>query len=128
MPVPTAATNGLNLLVNPKFWRSLTYAQRRGLLTHECLHVVFGHSYRLPDADPEQSNQSFDYVINLLVEEVGPAINAALPKDGLINHRFKGWSEERVSRRTLRDEAAHWRATRWRRWTGPARLRKRTRW
>ncbi len=45
--VPTAGVNisgiSYNLLVNPKFWDTLTPEQKKGILKHELLHIGFFH-------------------------------------------------------------------------------------
>ena len=45
--VPTAATDGVYVYINPDFWRSLpTDGQRAFLLAHEVSHIIFRHPQR----------------------------------------------------------------------------------
>jgi len=45
--VPTAATDGVYVYINPDFWRSLpTDGQRALLLAHEVSHIIFRHPQR----------------------------------------------------------------------------------
>jgi len=39
--VPTAGTNGISLVINPDWFKSMTPEQRIGLLAHEAWHVCF---------------------------------------------------------------------------------------
>ena len=81
--VPTAATDGRNLYVNPKFFKGLTPKQRVGVMAHEVLHVVHRHPARGkgyrdrgfgPDLKPwnhEKFNHAADYVINQQLHDAG---------------------------------------------------------
>lgn len=74
--VPTAGTDGRNLYINPKFFKSLTVKNRVFVLSHEVLHVVHRHPDRGrgyqdrgfgPDLQPwshRKYNRAADYVIN----------------------------------------------------------------
>ena len=44
--VPTAATDGLVILLNEDFFESLDFEEKIGLLKHEILHVKFDHPRR----------------------------------------------------------------------------------
>lgn len=45
--IPTAATDGVYVYINPDFWRSLpTDGQRAFLLAHEVSHIIFRHPQR----------------------------------------------------------------------------------
>ena len=41
--VPTAATDGRTIFVNPGVWNLLTAAEQDGLLLQELLHAALGH-------------------------------------------------------------------------------------
>ena len=49
--VPTAATDGRQLLFNPAFLQGLTTAELDGLVIHELLHCAFLHVPRRRDRD-----------------------------------------------------------------------------
>ena len=62
--IPTAATDGKNLLINPKFFIELDPNMRLTLLAHEVLHVLLDHMHRVGDRDHQLFNAAGDYVIN----------------------------------------------------------------
>jgi predicted metal-dependent peptidase len=92
--LPTAATDGKRLMVNPDFIKKKckNTKERAFVLAHEVLHVILRHPYRLklymdlgmgPDLKPfskSRANQAMDYVINdaLVHDQVG------LPPHGVL--------------------------------------------
>jgi len=90
--VPTAGTDGSNIIFNPKFFKDLSHEERVGLIAHEVWHVAFMHMLRLGDRDPEVWNWAGDFVINLLLREAG----FKLPENGLIDDQYKNMSTEQV--------------------------------
>ncbi len=61
--VPSAATDGVVLLVNPDFLEGLSIDQICGLLVHEVCHVRFGHNARFADSgwpDHDRAHKSMD--------------------------------------------------------------------
>ncbi len=82
--IPTAGvmvnpnTAQFEMLYNPKFWASLTPAQRLALLKHEFYHVIFKHiTDRMPDGVMTKDwNIATDLAINSHIEN--------LPDGGLI--------------------------------------------
>ena len=89
---PTAATDGMNLLIHPDFWCSLTDDQRVGLLLHETWHVCWNHMYRGRDLDKKKYNYAADYVINNGLIESG----FTLPPEGLVDKQYGGMSTKQV--------------------------------
>lgn len=90
--LPTAGTDGLNLLINPEFFMGLSVQERVGLLFHETFHVVFNHMFRGRDLDPKKYNQAGDYVINLIATDA----NFTLPAGGLLDNKYKGMTTKEV--------------------------------
>lgn len=90
--LPTAATDGRNLLINPTFFADLTPNERIGLLAHEVLHVALDHMHRRGDRDPKLWNIAADYVINLFLHNA----KYVLPKGGLLDQQYAGKSTEEV--------------------------------
>lgn len=90
--VPTAAVAGKNLYVNPDWYMELTKAKKVGLIMHEILHKALGHDLRREDRHPDVWNYACDYYINVMLTDH----HFDLPEDGLIDERFRGWSEERI--------------------------------
>jgi len=65
--VPTAATNGRDEYYGRTFVDSLTDAELRFLMLHECYHKLFKHLTtwkHLYDKDAHLANMACDYVIN----------------------------------------------------------------
>lgn len=105
----TAATDGKHLFYNPAFIDTLTDAELCGLIVHEVLHCANGHVWRRDSREAELWNHACDYAINpiVLATRFGGAKDKAtylvLPKDGLLDDRFKGKSAEQIYA-VLRDE------------------------
>lgn len=81
-PNKTAYTDGVRLVVNPKFFKKLTVKERIFVLAHEVCHVIFQHPQRMkmyhdlgygPDLNPFKPgkfNRSADYIINAYLNEL----------------------------------------------------------
>lgn len=69
--IPTACTNGLNLLINPSWFASLTERSRVALLAHEIWHVALMHMARVGDRDHRAWNWACDHAINLQMLDDG---------------------------------------------------------
>ena len=90
--VPTAATDGRHLLLNPEFFMNLTMNERIGLLAHEVLHVALDHMHRCEHRDPQLWNVAGDYVINGFLLKAG----YHLPDGGLHDIQYDNMSTEQV--------------------------------
>lgn len=100
--VPTAATDGRTIFVNPDFWSPLTPAEQDGLLLHELLHAALGHCWRRGVRDPQVWNIAADIVINGMILEDA---SAALPKGGMRDLRLEKFGTEEVYELLQRDFA-----------------------
>lgn len=90
--IPTAATNGKDLVFNPKWFTALNKEERIGLILHEIMHMVYHHTIRVGDRDPELWNVAGDHVINTDLTKNG----YKLPKGGCCDMRFYGMDTEAV--------------------------------
>jgi predicted metal-dependent peptidase len=90
--LPTAATDGLRVWLNRRFFSALGLRQRVGLLLHEVMHVAFEHVFRRGDRDPKRWNIACDFVINEMITEAGGAI----PQGGCLDPRYEGLVEEEI--------------------------------
>jgi predicted metal-dependent peptidase len=100
--VPTAATDGLTVFVNPDFWSPLTPAEQDGLLLHEVLHAALGHCTRRGVREPQLWNIAADIVINsMILAQPG----GALPAGGMRDDRLAQFSSEEVYELLQRDMA-----------------------
>lgn len=62
--IPTACTNGLQVLWNPRWFKLLPERTRHTVLIHELWHVAKLHQLRIGDRNPEVWNMACDYNIN----------------------------------------------------------------
>jgi predicted metal-dependent peptidase len=90
--IQTMATDGVSLFYNPAFVDTLNAGELAGVLAHEVMHPALQHHTRRGDRDRERGNMACDYAINLSLLDAG----LTLPKDILIDHRFRGMSAERI--------------------------------
>jgi predicted metal-dependent peptidase len=88
----TMATDGYHIFFNASWVANLSQSEIRGVLAHEVLHVIFQHSSRRSNRDPELWNIAADHAINLLLIEQG----FSLPKGGLANYAYRGMSAEKI--------------------------------
>ncbi len=101
--VPTAATDGFTVFLNPDFWAPLSPAEQDGLLLHEVLHAALGHCVRRGARHPMLWNIAADIVINAMILALP---GAALPKGGLKNDKLAQFSAEEVYELIGRDVAS----------------------
>jgi len=97
--IPTACTNGRDVKYGRKFVDSLTDAELRGIILHECKHKLYRHltTWRnLWEIDAQCANMACDYVINLEIIDENPDGFAVLPHGALIDKRFKGKNSQDV--------------------------------
>ncbi len=69
--IPTAATDGKNILYNPEWISSLPPAEVQGVLAHEVMHCVLEHFARLGNRDMRKANIAMDLAINPMLIEAG---------------------------------------------------------
>jgi len=108
--VPTACTNGRDEIYGRAFVDSLTDAELRFVILHECYHKMYRHLItwkHLHDKNHNTANMSCDYNINgKLVDENREDGFAAMPRDadgnqiGLYDEQFRkpdgSWSDTAV--------------------------------
>lgn len=95
--IPTAATDGQTIFVNPEFFAALTPEERDGLLAHEVLHDALLHVPRRGGRDPQLWNVAADIVINGMLVKDG----YILPKGGLRDPQLENLSTEEVYERLI---------------------------
>lgn len=100
--VATMATDGVSLFYNPEFVDTLNAAELAGVLAHEVMHPALQHHTRRGDRNPARWNMACDYAINPILLDAG----LTLPKDVLIDNRFRGMSAERIYNLIEEDEKA----------------------
>jgi len=80
--VPTAATNGKEVLFNPEFVDKQNDEQLKFLVAHECMHPMLEHNFRRANRDGYRWNMAGDYVINKLLSDEGIG---KMPEGGLLS-------------------------------------------
>jgi predicted metal-dependent peptidase len=100
--LPTAATDGRTIYVNPTFFGGLTPDERDGLLAHEILHAALLHVPRKGGRDPQLWNIAADIVINGMLIKDG----YSLPQGGLRNQQIEHLSAEEVYELLLQKQQA----------------------
>ncbi|MDR5728485.1 MAG: VWA-like domain-containing protein, partial [Terriglobia bacterium] len=98
--VATMATDGVSLFYNPEFVDTLNAAELAGVLAHEVMHPALQHHTRRGDRNPVRWNMACDYAINPMLLDAG----LTLPKDVLVDDRFRGMSAERIYNLIEEDE------------------------
>ncbi|MCU0493593.1 MAG: VWA-like domain-containing protein [Chloroflexaceae bacterium] len=90
--LPTAATDGRDVFINPEFYGKLTPAEQEGLLLHEVLHAALLHVDRRGGRDAKLWNVAADIVVNGIVAKEG----YQLPEGGLRDQHLEHLSTEEV--------------------------------
>ena len=90
--IPTAGTDGKEILVNPTWFLKLDPEERVGLLFHETFHVVYNHIMRGKDLIQDKYNIAGDHVINLEAKRA----SFVIPKGGYCDKKYKGMSTLQV--------------------------------
>ena len=78
--VPTAATDGKQVLFNPEFCDKQNDEELKFLVAHEIAHPMFEHTTRRGERDHYKWNQAGDYVINQVLTDEGLG---KMPEGGL---------------------------------------------
>jgi predicted metal-dependent peptidase len=113
--IPTAGVDGVKLYYNPKFWDSLTYKQKLGVLLHEVGHLVLNHPWRRKNREEVVGNPktgdmaslwnvACDYAVNdLIVQALGDMQRRGdvknlpeLPKPFLWDQKYHNWAAEQI--------------------------------
>ena len=98
--IPTAATDGRQLLFNRKFVDSLDDPELDFLVGHEVLHCVFDHMEARGDRDHQLYNAAADFNINMTLIEQG--VGAMISSDKLdggsacLDWKYKGWNSYEI--------------------------------
>jgi predicted metal-dependent peptidase len=90
--IPTAATNGRQIMINPQFFERLTLDQQEAVLLHEVLHAALLHVPRGVGRHAERWNVAADIVINGILAREG----FDLPKDHIRAAALEQFSVEEV--------------------------------
>jgi predicted metal-dependent peptidase len=87
--IPTAATDGVGLMFNPDFIKTLNDNQFKGILVHEVLHAALLHVPRMKDVfevDPVTANIACDIVVNGICDDNKIELTDGAVRDNKLKH------------------------------------------
>ena len=95
--MPTAATDGRDVILGEAFCADLSHRQLRYVILHENLHKVYQHHWlwkHLWKENAQLANMAADYVINLEILDMSKKHRdfIALPDKGLVDEKYRGMS------------------------------------
>lgn len=90
--IPTAATNGRQIMINPQFFDRLSLDQQEAVLLHEVLHAALLHVSRGTGRDSKRWNIAADIVVNGILTREG----FDLPEGGVREQALERFSVEEV--------------------------------
>ena len=98
--VPTAVTNGRDVMYGRKFVEGLTDQEIRALVLHENLHKAFRHLTtwkNLYKQNAQKANMACDYVINLMIYDSDPSErDVKLPEGRCLDEQYRSMSAKQV--------------------------------
>lgn len=98
--IPTACTNGRDVMYNPNFIKTLDDRELNFVVLHEALHKVYQHMHlwkKLWKQSPMLTNMAADYVVNFSIHEAdAQGVITKRPDSALFDLRFKGMTTKQV--------------------------------
>jgi predicted metal-dependent peptidase len=92
LELPTAATDGRDVIYNPHFMGALSDEHFDGVLLHEVLHAALAHVPRRSQRDPQGWNIAADIVVNGILLQNG----FSLPEGHIRNTELERYAVEEV--------------------------------
>lgn len=95
--VPTQATDGVRLLVNPEFTSKLSIKEKAFVMMHEVMHCALDHMQRGMKHDRKKSNYAADFEVNsLLVQDEVISQPDIKKMHALYDPKYDGMSYEHI--------------------------------
>ena len=98
--LPTAATNGRDVMYNPKFIETLNDKELNFVVLHEALHKAFQHMHlwkKLWKENPMLANMAADYVVNYSIYEADDRNEITMmPSSALFDKKYAGMTTKQV--------------------------------
>ena len=98
--IPTACTNGRDVIYNPEFVKSLDDKELNFVVLHEALHKVYQHMHlwkKLWKDNPMLANMAADYVVNYAIYEADELSEIAKrPNSALFDLAYKGMTTKQI--------------------------------
>lgn len=105
--VPTAGTNGVNVVYNPEYIKDLSDKELNFLVLHEAIHKAFQHLHmwkKLFKQNPQVANMAADYIVNQNIKNADLNEDfAKMPQGGLYDIRFENWTTKQVFDKLLKE-------------------------
>jgi predicted metal-dependent peptidase len=98
--VPTMATDGTSIFINPLYAKDLTKLEIMGVLVHELYHIILMHMTRRGNRDPIDFNKACDYSINPIVKHEG----FILPTIHLDDKKYHGMIADKIYKLIQKDK------------------------
>ena len=98
--IPTACTNGRDVMYNPNFIKTLDDRELNFVVLHEALHKVYQHMHlwkKLWKQSPMLTNMAADYVVNYSIHEADEqGVITKRPDSALFDLKYKGMTTKQV--------------------------------
>jgi predicted metal-dependent peptidase len=98
--IPTACTNGRDVIYNPEFVKSLTDKELNFVVLHEALHKVYQHMHlwkKLWKENPMLANMAADFVVNNAIHEADDTQEVAVkPQSALFDPQYKNMTTKQI--------------------------------
>jgi predicted metal-dependent peptidase len=98
--VPTACTNGRDVMYGRAFMDKLSESNVKGVILHENLHKAFRHTTmwkHLYEDHAHMANMACDFVINQMIVDADKGRGeVTLPEFGLLDPKYRGWDSQQV--------------------------------
>ena len=95
--IPTQATDGFSIYINPQFTYNLDLTGKVFVMAHEIMHCVLNHLRRGKAHDPEKSNVAADYEVNITLADMKLVKVSDIEKlGGLVDTKYSGWGYEKI--------------------------------
>lgn len=98
--MPTACTNGRDVMYNPNFIKTLNDKELNFVVLHEALHKVYQHMHlwkKLWKESPQLANMAADYVVNYAIHEADETQQVAVrPQSALFDLAYKGMTTKQI--------------------------------
>lgn len=95
--IPTQATDGKNIFINPQFTANLDLTGKVFVMAHEIMHCVLNHLRRGKGHDHERSNVAADYEVNITLADMGLVKIGTMQKlKALVDQKYSGWGYEKI--------------------------------
>jgi len=88
---PTLGTDGIRLMYNSDYMKTLSDEETCAVVLHEVLHCAFRHQWRREEREPFKWNIACDYAINTVVNE-----SFRLPEGALLDTKYFGLSADAI--------------------------------